>query len=45
WLGKPAKIHLASWFDSSAPRVMAVRKAPGFGAGGAGKPKKRPSGK
>ena len=34
-----------SWFDSSAPTVKAVRKAPGFGAGAAGKPKKRPSGK
>ena len=43
--GKPGKIHLGSWFDSSAPTVKAVRKAPGFGAGAAGKPKKRPSGK
>ncbi len=44
-VGKPGKIHLGSWFDSSAPTVKAVRKAPGFGAGAAGKPKKRPSGK
>ncbi len=34
-VGKPGKIHLGSWFDSSAPTVKAVRKAPGFGAGAA----------